>query len=79
MVPLRSLVEVRLVLGPQSLNRYNNLRSVTINGQAGAGAEFRRGAGRDGAGLGGGAAGVVHVRVDRDGVAGEGGGRADRR
>ena len=37
MVPLRSLVEVRLVLGPQSLNRYNNLRSVTINGQAAPG------------------------------------------
>ncbi|MGF7207058.1 HAE1 family hydrophobic/amphiphilic exporter-1 [Skermanella aerolata] len=37
MVPLRSLVEVRLILGPQSLIRYNNLRSVTINGQAAPG------------------------------------------
>jgi multidrug efflux pump subunit AcrB len=37
MVPLRLLVEVRLILGPQSLIRYNNLRSVTINGQAAPG------------------------------------------
>ena len=32
MVPLRAFAEVRVVLGPQSLIRYNNLRSVTING-----------------------------------------------
>jgi HAE1 family hydrophobic/amphiphilic exporter-1 len=32
MVPMRSLAEARLVLGPQTLIRYNNYRSVTING-----------------------------------------------
>jgi HAE1 family hydrophobic/amphiphilic exporter-1 len=33
MVPLRSLADARLILGPQSLIRYNNYRSVTINGE----------------------------------------------
>ena len=37
MVPMRSLAEVRLILGPQSLVRYNNYRSVTINGTAAPG------------------------------------------
>jgi hydrophobe/amphiphile efflux-1 (HAE1) family protein len=32
MVPLRSLVEVRIVQGPQSLVRYNNRRAVVIQG-----------------------------------------------
>jgi hydrophobe/amphiphile efflux-1 (HAE1) family protein len=32
MVPLRSLVEVRVVVGPPALIRYNNLRAVTIQG-----------------------------------------------
>ena len=32
LIPLRSLVEVRLVLGPQALIRYNNRRAVTIQG-----------------------------------------------
>jgi hydrophobe/amphiphile efflux-1 (HAE1) family protein len=32
MVPLRSLVEVRIVLGPQGLIRYNNTRAATIQG-----------------------------------------------
>ncbi|CAO3424459.1 efflux RND transporter permease subunit [Azospirillum doebereinerae] len=32
MVPLRALVDARLILGPQALIRYNNARSVTING-----------------------------------------------
>jgi multidrug efflux pump subunit AcrB len=33
MVPLRSLAEARWVLGPQTLSRYNNYRSLTINGK----------------------------------------------
>ncbi|MCW3475649.1 efflux RND transporter permease subunit [Limobrevibacterium gyesilva] len=33
MVPLRSLVEPRVVLGPQALIRFNNLRAVTIQGE----------------------------------------------
>ena len=32
MIPLRSLVEVRVVVGPPSLIRYNNLRAVTVQG-----------------------------------------------
>ena len=32
MVPLRSLVEVRLIVGPPALIRYNNRRAVTVQG-----------------------------------------------
>jgi hydrophobe/amphiphile efflux-1 (HAE1) family protein len=34
MVPLRSVADVRVVLGPQTISRYNNVRSVGINGAA---------------------------------------------
>lgn len=33
MVPLRSLVEVRIALGPQGLVRYNNTRAATVQGE----------------------------------------------
>jgi len=32
MVPLRSFADVRVVVGPQTIQRYNNYRSLTING-----------------------------------------------
>ncbi len=32
MVPLRSLADARIVLGPQTINRFNNVRSVSVNG-----------------------------------------------
>jgi multidrug efflux pump subunit AcrB len=32
MIPLRSLLEARVVVGPPSLIRYNNLRAVTVQG-----------------------------------------------
>jgi hydrophobe/amphiphile efflux-1 (HAE1) family protein len=32
MVPLRAIADVRSMLGPQSIVRYNNFRSVTMNG-----------------------------------------------
>ncbi|WOH65164.1 multidrug efflux RND transporter permease subunit [Bradyrhizobium sp. BWA-3-5] len=32
MVPLRSLARIRMVTGPQVITRYNNYRSVTVNG-----------------------------------------------
>jgi hydrophobe/amphiphile efflux-1 (HAE1) family protein len=32
MVPLRSIADARIVLGPQTINRYNNVRSVSVNG-----------------------------------------------
>src|SRR5467141_3173221 len=38
MAPLRSIAEVSTVLGPQVITRYNNYRSVTINGSPAAGA-----------------------------------------
>ena len=31
-VPLRSLASARIVLGPQTINRYDNYRSVSVNG-----------------------------------------------
>jgi multidrug efflux pump len=37
MVPLRSLAEVKVVVGPPALIRYNNLRSVTVQGSPAAG------------------------------------------
>jgi hydrophobe/amphiphile efflux-1 (HAE1) family protein len=38
MVPLRSIAEARIKLGPQIITRYNNYRSVTINGAPSPGA-----------------------------------------
>jgi hydrophobe/amphiphile efflux-1 (HAE1) family protein len=32
MVPLRALAEARIVVGPQTISRYNNYRTITING-----------------------------------------------
>ncbi len=32
MVPMRSIAELRFVVGPQVITRYNNYRSITING-----------------------------------------------
>jgi hydrophobe/amphiphile efflux-1 (HAE1) family protein len=37
MVPLRAIADFHSVLGPQSIIRYNNYRSVTINGEPAAG------------------------------------------
>ncbi len=37
MIPLRSLTEVRVEVGPPSLIRYNNLRAVTVQGTPAAG------------------------------------------
>ncbi len=37
MVPLRSIAEARYVLGPQTISRYNNYRSITVNGSAAPG------------------------------------------
>src|SRR5258708_24586553 len=32
MVPMRSIADLRFILGPQVVTRYNNYRSITING-----------------------------------------------
>jgi HAE1 family hydrophobic/amphiphilic exporter-1 len=37
MVPLRSLVTAEVIVGPQQVTRYNNLRAVTFNGTAAPG------------------------------------------
>ena len=37
MVPLRSIADARIVLGPQSIARFNNYRAITINGEPSAG------------------------------------------
>jgi hydrophobe/amphiphile efflux-1 (HAE1) family protein len=37
MVPIRSIASLRIVTGPQVITRYNNYRSVTINGGPAAG------------------------------------------
>ena len=37
MIPLQSLAEVRVVVGPPALIRYNNLRAVTVQGSPAAG------------------------------------------
>jgi hydrophobe/amphiphile efflux-1 (HAE1) family protein len=37
MVPLRAVADVRVVLGPQTISRYNNYRSVLLNGAPGPG------------------------------------------
>ncbi len=37
MVPMRSIASLRIVTGPQVITRYNNYRSVTINGGPAAG------------------------------------------
>ena len=37
MVPLRAFADVRVVLGPQTIQRYNNYRSLTLNGSPRAG------------------------------------------
>jgi hydrophobe/amphiphile efflux-1 (HAE1) family protein len=37
MIPLRSLVEVRVVVGPPALIRYNNIRAVTVQGSPATG------------------------------------------
>ncbi|MCB8877367.1 efflux RND transporter permease subunit [Acidisoma silvae] len=37
MVPLRSLATMRVITGPQVITRYNNVRSITIDGSPGVG------------------------------------------
>ncbi len=36
-VPLRALASLRIVIGPQAITRYNNLRAITLNGTPAAG------------------------------------------
>jgi hydrophobe/amphiphile efflux-1 (HAE1) family protein len=40
MVPLRSIADLRIELGPQTISRYDNYRSITILGSPGPGISF---------------------------------------
>ena len=42
MIPLRSLAEVRIVVGPPAIIRYNNLRAVTVQGSPAPGVSSGR-------------------------------------
>ena len=77
MVPLRSFAEVAPIVGPQAIVRYNNYRSVTINGSPAPGRQLGPGAGRDGAALAATLPQGYSYRVDRHGAAGDPGGRPD--
>ena len=78
MVPLRSLLEVRVVVGPPALIRYNNLPRRHGPGRPGAGRILRPGARGDGGRRGPDAAAGLRRRVDRHGVPGEAGRGQDR-
>ena len=79
MVPVASVARVQYIVGPQSIVRYNNFRSITINGQPAPGVSSGRGARRDGGPVGDDAAPRLWLRMDRHRAAGAGGGRADDR
>ena len=78
MIPLRSLAEVRIAVGPPALIRYNNLRAVTVQGSP-CGGRFV-GPGSPGHGCRGGAHSAAGVRRRMDGyrVSGETRRREDR-
>ena len=52
MVPVRAFAEASLILGPQSMIRFNNVRSATINGGPAPRLQLRRGDCRDGTDIG---------------------------
>ncbi|MBC7636757.1 MAG: multidrug efflux RND transporter permease subunit [Acetobacteraceae bacterium] len=37
MIPLRAIADARIVLGPQTISRFNNYRTITVQGSPGAG------------------------------------------
>ena len=52
MVPLRAFADIRIVVGPQTIQRYNNFRSAHHQRRAAAGRLLGRRAGGDGGALG---------------------------
>ena len=78
MIPLRSLAEVRVVVGPPALIRYNNLRAVTVQGSPAAGVSSGQALTGDGRCRCQDAAARICRRVDRYGVPGEARRRQDR-
>ena len=78
MVPLQSIASVRTVTGPAVITRYNNYRSVPINGSPAPGVSsgsamdaMAEVSAKD-------AAARLHLRVDRHRLSGARGGRQDR-
>jgi multidrug efflux pump subunit AcrB len=65
MIPLRSLVEVRVVVGPPALIRYNNVRAVTVLGSPAPGVFVGTSPEGDGTGCGQDSSGGLRRRVDR--------------
>ena len=61
MVPLRAFADVRIVVGPQTISRYNNYRAVSINGSPAPGRVLGRCAGGDGGTVAPGAAGRLQL------------------
>ena len=78
LLPLQAVANVELVTAPSSIVRYNNLRSVVLNGAAGARLLVRPGDRRHGDARQVDAARRLRLRMDRHGAAGEGGERPDR-
>ena len=79
MVPLRSLVEVRVIVGPPALIRYNNLRAVTVQGAPAPGVSSGQALAAMEAVAAKHAADGLRRRLDRHGLPGEAGGGQDRR
>ena len=78
MVPLRSIADSRVVLGPQTISRYNNYRSITINGGPAPGTLLGRRAGGHGGGLRQDTAAGLRLRLDRHRLPGDSGRRVKR-
>ena len=73
LVPLRAVADVELITAPASIIRYNNLRSVTINGGPAPGFSSGEAIAAMQT-VAGDAARRLRLRMDRHGAAGEGGG-----
>ncbi len=71
MIALRSLVEVRPVIGPSAIIRYNNLRAVTVQGESGTGRFVRPSPQCHGSGGSPDAARRLCRRMDRHRISGE--------
>ena len=78
MVPLRAIASLRIVTGPQVITRYNNYRSITIDGGPAPGVSSGTALAAMERGLGADAAAGLRIRMDRNGLSGGIGGRPDR-
>ena len=77
MVPVTAVARVEFVVGPQSIVRYNNYRSVTLNGGPAPGVASGAALAGDGGDQRRDAAARLRLRLDRHRAPGEAGGRPD--